>query len=105
MHPQAPSYVRKPACLVRRPDGRPRFEYNPANAPINLFEMLTPEEQQILEEFRRDFRMPPGSNVSDPRDLLPSTLPAPSRLALERLLEAFPISDDLPNQEHGHANP
>lgn len=97
-HPTAPSYIRKHACLVRRAiDGKPRFEYNPANAPITLFEMLTPAEQQVVEEFRRDFRMPDGANVADPRELLPDTLPAPARRALERLVEHFPLSTDLEN--------
>lgn len=102
-HPTAPSYRRKISALVRFGPyagphaGKPRFEYDPRNMPIGLWEMLTPQEQAAVDTARNLIAaLPAGSNVRDCRELLPDMLPEPARSALIALQTAFPLPGDVP---------
>lgn len=91
-------FIRKGAVLVRRPDGRARFELDPRYCHISIFDMLEPHEQDAILEARRvlpEIPEPNGSNINDIRHLLPDTLPEPQRSVLVRFQEIFPLSTDL----------
>lgn len=101
MHPTFPSFVRRNSALVRygpyagEHHGKPRFEYDPRNMPIGLYEMLTAEEQAVVEQARAVLMLPADSNVSDVRQLLPDAFTGSVRAALVALQTTFPHPDEV----------